>query len=310
MDFIQYVWNPYFKSMNNIERRIDMKQSGVEAASYKHNLEQQLDFNDILKANDNVIKFKPKDNEDIKTDNSTSNMYFVRIIYHNNSIISISTKDGGFKSVRNLYNTVKSWVCKSVQRIQLISRNAECDKILYDKKFELPEYHADNVLKMMRDTLEQIEVCQNYFESINMNQALFDKAVDVMEHNIENSNFEDGMEIQKLFISLKETLTSRRQLKNSIAIKAYMKTEKSMGFLKSIDINLEKQKLEKVENRLNKKIEEGMEKWKEISNKIIIVPFKTEEDIEKLKTFLKKYNNNMIDKYNKNIIAYDSIYKN
>ena len=89
-----------------------------------------------------------------------------------------------------------------------------------------------------------------------------------------------------------------------------MKTEKSMGFLKSIDINLEKQKLEKVENRLNKKIEEGMEKWKEISNKIIIVPFKTEEDIEKLKTFLKKYNNNMIDKYNKNIIAYDSIYKN
>lgn len=310
MDFIQYVWNPYFKSMNNIERRIDMKQSGVEAASYKHNLEQQLDFNDILKANDNVIKFKPKDNEDIKTDNSTSNMYFVRIIYHNNSIISISTKDGGFKSVRNLYNTVKSWVCKSVQRIQLIIRNAECDKILYDKKFELPEYHADNVLKMMRDTLEQIEVCQNYFESINMNQALFDKAVDVMGHNIENSNFEDGMEIQKLFISLKETLTSRRQLKNSIAIKAYMKTEKSMGFLKSIDINLEKQKLEKVENRLNKKIEEGMEKWKEISNKIIIVPFKTEEDIEKLKTFLKKYNNNMIDKYNKNIIAYDSIYKN
>lgn len=270
---------------------------------------EEFDLNkDEIINNQNDIIEKDRDYECNNRDENYG--YYIKCIYHNGSSQIFTSESKSFVEVRRLYKSIKEELNKCLKKIQLYSLKNNACTVIYEKQFEVPTYHHEKALSIIDQILKQLEKFQNYFKSLDSQLSIVDKQVDILKHNIEVSDYENEEECLKFFSELKGVLSLRREIKSSININNYIDSQKSMKALKNINIKFQKDKIGEMREEMAFKMTEGMDKWRDISDKITIIPYEDEYEMCQAKKKLKKINNCIrVDNYNRYVVGFDLLYK-
>lgn len=267
-----------------------------------------LDKYEFMDSGDNKIEL---DESYECTSRNDNNKYFIKCVYYNCSSQIFTSKNKSFAEVRLLYKSIKEEMNQCLKKIELYSLKNDTYKVIYEKEFKISTYHHEKALSIVEQTLEKLEEFQNYFGSLISQLSIVDKRVDTLKHNIEVSDYENEEECLKLFSELKGALTLRREIKNSIIINQQIDSQKSMKALKNINVKLQRSNMKDIEDKMTNNIVKGMNDWKNISNKITVIPYENEDEMNEAKKKLKKINNCIrVDNYNKYVAGFNLLNKN
>lgn len=264
----------------------------------------------MLESNVTKVDFNEAIEEIEECSSGFDNGYYVEINEFNNTIEIITSEQRDFSSCKSLYSFVKEELSDKVKSVTLFRMIDGVRKNNYTKTFATDSYHCETLFQIINETIDQIEILKSYMDSINVQQSLADKSIDILEHSIECSGFLSDEEIKKQFIKFKATLRKRREIKNTLYISEQIKSNKILTNLYKINIKSERTKVNNLRGKLRDKREKGKEKWMNTDEKINIIKFSNNIEKERAYNELSnRFNSVKIDEFNNIAAGYDLIYR-